>query len=94
MAYENDSRVVRPKSSYADSDYAKMEYRSIKPEIVVLEGCVPTSVVRRVQSVEAKASWGRSATGGFFCRAHGVPSRLCRPRFAGSPAGESEGAAV
>jgi ubiquinol-cytochrome c reductase iron-sulfur subunit len=85
---KNDSRVSDPKSEVPlQPDYAKNEYRSIKPEIVVLEGvCSHLGCSPVFKSVEAKSEMGQEWTGGFFCPCHGSKFDYAGRVFAGSPA--------
>ena len=77
-----------PKSDVpVQPDYAKNEFRSIKPEIVVMEGvCSHLGCSPQFKSVEAKNDMGQDWTGGFFCPCHGSKFDLAGRVFQGSPA--------
>ncbi len=85
---KNNGRVSDPKSEVPmQPDYAKNEYRSIKPEIIVLEGvCSHLGCSPQFKSVEAKNDMGQDWTGGFFCPCHGSKFDFAGRVFAGSPA--------
>jgi len=78
-----------PNSEVVDQqpDYAVNEYRSIKPEILVVIsscthlGCVPTS-----RFEVAPADLGPDWVGGFFCPCHGSKFDFSGRVFAGVPA--------
>lgn len=83
-----DSRVADPKSEAPQQpDYAKNEYRSIKPEILVMVGicthlgCSPT-YKPEVASEDMGADW----KGGFFCPCHGSKFDLAGRVYSGVPA--------
>ena len=85
---KSDAKVSDPKSEVPQQpDYAKNEYRSIKPEIVVLEGvCTHLGCSPQFKSVEAKGDMGQDWNGGFFCPCHGSKFDFAGRVFAGSPA--------
>jgi len=85
---KNDGRVSDPKSEVPmQPAYAKNEYRSIKPEIVVMEGvCSHLGCSPQFKSDEAKMDMGQDWTGGFFCPCHGSKFDLAGRVFEGSPA--------
>ncbi len=85
---KNNGRVSDPKSEVPmQPDYAKNEYRSIKPEIIVLEGvCSHLGCSPQFKSVESKNDMGQDWTGGFFCPCHGSKFDFAGRVFAGSPA--------
>lgn len=71
---EMDGRVADPKSDGSTQpDYAKNEYRSRKPEFLVLVGicthlgCSPTAKLQ----AGAESGLGPDWAGGFFCPCHG-----------------------
>ena len=85
---KSDSKVSDPKSEVPlQPDYAKNQFRSIKPEIAVLEGvCSHLGCSPQFKSVEAKADMGLDWNGGFFCPCHGSKFDFAGRVFAGSPA--------
>ena len=84
---KNDDRVSDPKSDVPlQPEYAKNNLRSIKPEIVVLEGvCSHLGCSPQFKSIEA-GDMGAGWTGGFFCPCHGSKFDYAGRVFAGSPA--------
>ena len=85
---KSDSKVSDPKSEVPlQPEYAKNEYRSIKPEIAVIEGvCSHLGCSPQFKSVEAKGEMGMEWNGGFFCPCHGSKFDFAGRVFAGSPA--------
>ena len=85
---KSDAKVSDPKSEVPlQPDYAKNEYRSIKPEIAVIEGvCSHLGCSPQYKSVESKGDMGQDWNGGFFCPCHGSKFDLAGRVFAGSPA--------
>ena len=85
---KSDSKVSDPKSDVPQQpEYAKNEYRSIKPDIVVLEGvCTHLGCSPQYKSVDSKADMGQDWNGGFFCPCHGSKFDFAGRVFAGSPA--------
>ena len=86
---ENSSVALRDPESEEDQqpNYARNEFRSIKPEVLVIVsncthlGCVPTS-----RFEVAPADLGPDWVGGFFCPCHGSKFDLSGRVFAGVPA--------
>ena len=85
---EADEKVTDPNSEAPQQpEYAKNEYRSIKPEILVLvavcthRGCTPEAV-----GAEAKSKMGADWGGGFICPCHGSRFDLAGRVYKGSPA--------
>ena len=86
---EMDSTVLDPKSSNAAQQpkYAQNEYRSIKPEVLVLEavcthlGCAP-EFVPEVRPQPFYEDW----KGGYFCPCHKSKYDLAGRVFKGQPA--------
>jgi ubiquinol-cytochrome c reductase iron-sulfur subunit len=70
---KSDGKVSDPNSEVPQQPaYAKNEFRSIKPEIAVLEGvCTHLGCSPQFKSVEAKGDMGQDWNGGFFCPCHG-----------------------
>jgi ubiquinol-cytochrome c reductase iron-sulfur subunit len=85
---KSDAQVSDPKSEVPlQPDYAKNEYRSIKPEIAVIEGvCSHLGCSPQFKSVEAKGEMGMEWNGGFFCPCHGSKFDFAGRVFSGSPA--------
>jgi ubiquinol-cytochrome c reductase iron-sulfur subunit len=85
---KNDGRVSDPKSNVPmQPEYAKNEYRSIKPDIAVLEGvCSHLGCSPQFKSVEARGEMGQEWNGGYFCPCHGSKFDLAGRVFEGSPA--------
>jgi ubiquinol-cytochrome c reductase iron-sulfur subunit len=85
---KSDPRVSDPKSNEPlQPEYAKNEFRSIKPEIAVLEGvCSHLGCSPQFKSEEAKGDMGQDWNGGFFCPCHGSKFDFAGRVFAGSPA--------
>jgi len=84
---------VEPKLTDAKSDvpqqpeYAKNGYRSIKPEVMVMEGvCTHLGCSPTAKSAEAKAEMGADWEGGFYCACHGSKFDLAGRVYRGSPA--------
>src|SRR5258706_8318887 len=65
---KRDSRTSDPNSDVPQQPpYAKNEYRSIKPDIVVLEGvCTHLGCSPQYKPVESKADMGQDWNGGVF----------------------------
>ncbi len=84
----SDARASDPKSEVPQQpEYAKNEYRSIKPEIAVLVGvCTHLGCSPQFKSVDAKADMGQDWAGGFFCPCHGSKFDFAGRVFQGSPA--------
>jgi len=85
---KSDPKVSDPNSDVPQQPpYAKNEYRSIKPDIVVLEGvCTHLGCSPQYKSVDSKADMGQDWNGGFFCPCHGSIFDFAGRVFAGSPA--------
>ena len=85
---KSDAHASDPNSEVPQQpEYAKNEYRSIKPEIVVLEGvCTHLGCSPQYKSVEARADMGQDWNGGFFCPCHGSKFDFAGRVFQGSPA--------
>ncbi|MFM9969823.1 MAG: ubiquinol-cytochrome c reductase iron-sulfur subunit [Burkholderiales bacterium] len=67
--------------------YAKNEYRSIKEEIVVLEGvCSHLGCSPQFKGPDAKAEFGADWNGGFYCPCHGSKFDLAGRVYKGVPA--------
>ena len=83
-----DGKVTDPTSSVPEQpDYAKNEYRSIKPEVLVLVGiCTHLGCSPKPKSAEDKAEMGAEWEGGFYCPCHGSKFDLAGRVYKGSPA--------
>jgi ubiquinol-cytochrome c reductase iron-sulfur subunit len=83
-----DDKVTDPKSEVAvQPDYAKNEYRSIKPEFLVLVGiCSHLGCSPQQKSAEAKGEMGADWAGGFLCPCHGSKFDLAGRVYKGAPA--------
>jgi ubiquinol-cytochrome c reductase iron-sulfur subunit len=80
--------LTDPESKYSEQPkYAKNEYRSEKPEIMVLEGvCTHLGCSPQMRPAEAKAEMGPDWVGGFYCPCHGSKFDLAGRVFRGAPA--------
>jgi ubiquinol-cytochrome c reductase iron-sulfur subunit len=83
-----DGKVTDPTSSVPEQpDYAKNEYRSIKPELLVLVGiCTHLGCSPKPKGAEDKAEMGAEWSGGFYCPCHGSKFDLAGRVYKGSPA--------
>jgi ubiquinol-cytochrome c reductase iron-sulfur subunit len=86
---KTDERVADPESNQPmQPDYAKNEYRSRKPEWLVLVGicthlgCSPTDKLQPGAESGLGADW----TGGFYCPCHGSRFDLAGRVYKGVPA--------
>ena len=67
--------------------YAKNEFRSIKPEVLVLVGiCTHLGCSPQSKPAEDKAEMGADWTGGFLCPCHGSKFDLAGRVYKGAPA--------
>ena len=82
------SRLTDPGSSASQQpEFARNEYRSLKPELVVMEGvCTHLGCSPQMKPAEAKAEMGADWTGGFYCACHGSKFDLAGRVFRGAPA--------
>lgn len=85
---KNESELTDPRSEVPQQPhYAKNEFRSIKPDIVVLEGvCTHLGCSPQLKGLEAKAEMGQDWRGGFFCPCHGSKFDLAGRVYKGVPA--------
>jgi ubiquinol-cytochrome c reductase iron-sulfur subunit len=83
-----DSQLRDPESVESEQpDYAKNEYRSIKPEYLVLIGiCTHLGCSPTFRPDIAPADLGKDWKGGFFCPCHGSRFDLAGRVFLGVPA--------
>jgi ubiquinol-cytochrome c reductase iron-sulfur subunit len=81
-------RLSDPESKSSEQpDYAKNEYRSQKPEIMVMEGvCTHLGCSPQLKPADAKAEMGADWAGGFYCPCHGSKFDLAGRVFRGAPA--------
>jgi ubiquinol-cytochrome c reductase iron-sulfur subunit len=82
------SRLTDPDSSASQQPaYAKNEYRSLKPDLMVMEGvCTHLGCSPQMKPVDAKAEMGADWAGGFYCPCHGSKFDLAGRVFRGAPA--------
>jgi len=83
-----DGKVSDPKSDVPmQPEYAKNEYRSIKPELLVLVGiCTHLGCSPQEKPADDKAEMGADWTGGFLCPCHGSKFDLAGRVYKGAPA--------
>jgi ubiquinol-cytochrome c reductase iron-sulfur subunit len=83
-----DTRLADPKSEVKQQpSYAANEFRSIKPELMVLVGvCTHLGCSPQEKPAEAKGEMGADWTGGFYCPCHGSKFDFAGRVFKGSPA--------
>jgi ubiquinol-cytochrome c reductase iron-sulfur subunit len=68
-------------------EYAKNEFRSIKPEVLVLVGiCTHLGCSPQSKPAEDKAEMGADWAGGFLCPCHGSKFDLAGRVYKGAPA--------
>jgi ubiquinol-cytochrome c reductase iron-sulfur subunit len=85
---KSDDLVSDPKSEVPlQPEYAKNEYRSIKPEYLVLVGiCSHLGCSPQEKPADAKAEMGADWLGGFLCPCHGSKFDLAGRVYKGAPA--------
>jgi ubiquinol-cytochrome c reductase iron-sulfur subunit len=83
-----DAKVSDPNSDVPmQPEYAKNEYRSIKPELLVLVGiCTHLGCSPQSKPAEDKAELGADWEGGFLCPCHGSKFDLAGRVYKGAPA--------
>lgn len=83
-----DDKVSDPKSDVPmQPEYAKNEYRSIKPEVLVLVGiCTHLGCSPQSKPAEDKGEMGADWAGGFLCPCHGSKFDLAGRVYKGAPA--------
>jgi ubiquinol-cytochrome c reductase iron-sulfur subunit len=81
-------RLTDPQSKSSEQPkYAENEYRSAKPELMVMEGvCTHLGCSPQLKSAEAKAEMGTDWVGGFYCPCHGSKFDFAGRVFRGAPA--------
>jgi ubiquinol-cytochrome c reductase iron-sulfur subunit len=68
-------------------EYAKNENRSLKPDVMVMEGvCTHLGCSPQMKPADAKAEMGGEWEGGFYCACHGSKFDLAGRVFRGAPA--------
>jgi ubiquinol-cytochrome c reductase iron-sulfur subunit len=85
---QSDPRVSDPQSDVKQQpEYAKNEFRSLKPDLMVLVGvCTHLGCSPQLKSGEAKAEMGGDWAGGFYCPCHGSKFDFAGRVYKGSPA--------
>ena len=85
---KSDDKVTDPKLRVDQQpDYAKNEDRSIKPEILVLEGvCTHLGCSPQFKPRETSADMGPEWVGGFYCPCHGSKFDFAGRVYKGAPA--------
>jgi ubiquinol-cytochrome c reductase iron-sulfur subunit len=83
-----DARVSDPQSKVPQQpDYAKNEFRSAKPDLLVLVGvCTHLGCSPQFKPASDKGEMGADWTGGFYCPCHGSKFDLAGRVYTGSPA--------
>jgi len=85
---KDDSVVADPKSEVPHQPkYAENEYRSIKPELAVIEGvCTHLGCSPQLKPADAKGDMGMAWNGGFYCPCHGSKFDFAGRVYKGVPA--------
>ena len=80
--------LIDPASkSSLQPEYAANEHRSLKPDVMVMEGvCTHLGCSPQMKNAEAKAEMGADWAGGFYCPCHGSKFDLAGRVFRGAPA--------
>jgi ubiquinol-cytochrome c reductase iron-sulfur subunit len=80
--------LTDPESKASEQpDYAKNEFRSARPEFMVMEGvCTHLGCSPQLKPVEAKGEMGADWVGGFYCPCHGSKFDYAGRVFRGAPA--------
>ncbi len=83
-----EGRLSDPASKASEQPkYAENEYRSAKPELMVMEGvCTHLGCSPQLKGAEAKAEMGGDWAGGFYCPCHGSKFDFAGRVFRGAPA--------
>jgi ubiquinol-cytochrome c reductase iron-sulfur subunit len=83
-----EPRLTDPKSEVPQQpEYAKNDFRSVKPELMVLVGvCTHLGCSPQAKGADAKAEMGGDWTGGFYCACHGSKFDFAGRVYKGSPA--------
>ncbi|MGH8764577.1 MAG: ubiquinol-cytochrome c reductase iron-sulfur subunit, partial [Burkholderiales bacterium] len=84
---KDDAVVVDPTSEVPQQpEYAKNEYRSIKPELMVLVGICTHLGCSPTPKLQPGADMGPEWQGGFYCPCHGSKFDLAGRVYKGVPA--------
>jgi len=84
---KSDDRVADPKSDVDQQpDYARNEFRSIKPELAVIEGVCTHLGCSPKSRPEGSPDMGGGWAGGFYCPCHGSKFDLAGRVYRGVPA--------
>jgi ubiquinol-cytochrome c reductase iron-sulfur subunit len=85
---KSDEKVTDPTLKVAQQpEYAKNEGRSIKPEVLVLEGvCTHLGCSPQFKPKELSADMGADWVGGFYCPCHGSKFDFAGRVYKGAPA--------
>lgn len=84
----DQARLSDPNSKSSDQPkYAENEYRSARPDLLVLVGvCTHLGCSPQEKPASAKAEMGADWPGGFYCPCHGSKFDFAGRVFSGSPA--------
>jgi len=84
----SEARLSDPGSKASEQPkYAENEFRSEKPELMVMEGvCTHLGCSPQLRSAEMKAEMGADWAGGFYCPCHGSKFDYAGRVFRGAPA--------
>ncbi|MDH4173370.1 MAG: ubiquinol-cytochrome c reductase iron-sulfur subunit [Betaproteobacteria bacterium] len=82
------AKLTDPASkSSLQPEYAANEYRSLKPDVMVMEGvCTHLGCSPQMKTADAKAEMGGDWAGGFYCACHGSKFDMAGRVFRGAPA--------
>ena len=83
-----EARLSDPRSKASEQPkYAENEYRSAKPDVMVMEGvCTHLGCSPQLKGADAKGEMGGDWVGGFYCPCHGSKFDLAGRVFRGAPA--------
>jgi ubiquinol-cytochrome c reductase iron-sulfur subunit len=83
-----EARLSDPASKASEQPkYAENEYRSAKPDVMVMEGvCTHLGCSPQLKGPDAKGEMGGDWVGGFYCPCHGSKFDLAGRVFRGAPA--------
>ncbi|MCB1634381.1 MAG: ubiquinol-cytochrome c reductase iron-sulfur subunit [Xanthomonadales bacterium] len=84
-----DDRLKDPDSNVIDQqpDYAKNEYRSLRPDVLVLVGsCTHLGCSPKYHPEMQPVAWDENWQGGFFCPCHNSKFDMAGRVYEGSPA--------
>ncbi|HEX9397629.1 MAG TPA: ubiquinol-cytochrome c reductase iron-sulfur subunit [Burkholderiales bacterium] len=84
----SEARLSDPGSKASEQPrYAENEFRSEKPELMVMEGvCTHLGCSPQMRSAEMKAEMGTEWEGGFYCPCHGSKFDYAGRVYRGAPA--------